>query len=378
MKWPTRPVSELCLFAVDCVNKTAPTVDFETPFKMIRTTNVKGGFINLDDVSYVSEEVFEKWTRRSRPEYGDVVLTREAPVGEVGRCTFSDQGVFLGQRLFHYRPNPEVLDWNFLAYVLQSRSVQGYLRGIGFGATVEHIKVGDAESLRIPCPPIEIQRTIGDILSNYDDLIGNNRRRIQLLEESARLLYREWFVHLRFPGHEHVKLVAGVPQGWQRNPLGEIVVLNYGKALKAENRIEGPYPVYGSSGVVGTHSQALVEGPAIIVGRKGNVGSIYWSSKNCYPIDTVYFIAAHQSNLYLYYALKHMQFVSTDVAVPGLNRDFAYSRPLLTPPESLLNSFLENIGPTHRQIEKLEEMNNKLARARDLLLPRLMSGDITV
>ena len=81
MKWPSRPVSELCTLAVDCVNKTAPTVDYETPFKMIRTTNVKEGFIYLDDVNYVTEEVFEKWTRRSRPQYGDVILTREAPVG---------------------------------------------------------------------------------------------------------------------------------------------------------------------------------------------------------------------------------------------------------------------------------------------------------
>ncbi|KPX43507.1 hypothetical protein [Pseudomonas savastanoi] len=118
MSWPLKPLSELCLLGVDCVNKTAPVVDYPTPYKMIRTTNVKQGFIDVDTVRYVTEETFQSWTRRSQPRFGDVILTREAPVGEVGRCTFDEnQNIFLGQRLFQYRPDPELLDWNYLAYV---------------------------------------------------------------------------------------------------------------------------------------------------------------------------------------------------------------------------------------------------------------------
>jgi type I restriction enzyme S subunit len=345
---------------------------------MIRTTNVKSGFVYLDDVGYVSEETFDRWTRRSKPQYGDVILTREAPVGEVGRFTSNDENIFLGQRLFHYRADPKLLDWNFFAYVLQSHEVQGRLRSMGFGATVEHIKVGDAENLLIPCPPVDVQRHIGSILAAYDDLIENNRRRMALLEDSARLLYREWFVRLRFPGYEHTPVVDGVPQGWERKTLGESIKLNYGKALKAETRIEGEFPVYGSSGIVGTHEKPLVKGPAIILGRKGNVGSVYWSSKSFFPIDTVYFVDADSSSLYLYYALKNMHFISTDVAVPGLNRDFAYSRFLLLPPATLLHAFLDTVVPVHAQLDKLTEMNQKLRAARDLLLPRLMGGEIAV
>ena len=378
MTWPMRRVSELCLLAVDCVNKTAPRLDYETPYKMIRTTNIKSGFVYLDDVGYVSEETFEKWTRRSKPQYGDVILTREAPVGEIGRFTSNDDSVFLGQRLFQYRADPDLLDWNFLAYALQSHEVQGRLRNMGFGATVEHIKVGDAENLLVPCPPIAIQRSIGSTLSSYDDLIENNRRRMALLEESARLLYREWFVRLRFPGYEHTPVVDGVPKGWERKSVGESITLNYGKSLKAEIRVEGDYPVYGSSGIVGTHEKPLVQGPAIVLGRKGNVGSVYWSSKSFYPIDTVYFVAPESSSLYLFYALKNMHFISTDVAVPGLNRDFAYSRLLLHPPVTLLRSFHESVTQIHMQLDKLGQMNEKLRTARDLLLPRLMSGELAV
>ena len=200
---------------------------------------------------------------------------------------------------------------------------------------------------------------IASVLSAYDDLIENNRRRIQLLEQAARLLYKEWFVHLRFPGHEHVKIKDGVPEGWERKPLGEIAPLNYGKSLKTDNRLPGRVPVYGSSGIVGTHNQAMVNGPTIIVGRKGNVGSVYWSSKDCFPIDTV-------------------PFISTDVAVPGLNRDFAHSRQILTPSSSYHRLFENTVGPFHQQIAILRRQNAKLERALDLLLPRLVSGEVVV
>ncbi len=137
-----------------------------------------------------------------------------------------------------------------------------------------------------------------------------NRRRMALLEQAARLLYREWFVHLHFPGHEHVRVVDGVPEGWERKRLGEVAPLKYGKALKEENRIAGTVPVFGSSGIVGTHDKALVQGPGIVVGRKGNAGSVFWSATDFFPIDTVFYIDFDRASLYLYYALLHKTFVS--------------------------------------------------------------------
>lgn len=377
MSWPVRPISELCLHAVDCVNRTAPAVDEETPYKMIRTTNVKGGFVDTTNVRYVSLETYERWTRRLLPERGDVFLTREAPLGDVGRLTSDDQ-VFLGQRLFHYRADPNVLDSGFLAYVLQSPRVQGWIRGAGMGATVEHARVGDFHKIPIPVPSLEVQRKLGAILSTYDDLIENNRRRVALLEETARLLYREWFIHFRFPGHEHVPFTDGLPNGWERRTLGEIAELKYGKALKQENRVEGPFPVYGSSGIVGTHQAALVEGPTIIVGRKGNVGSIFWSPIDFWPIDTVYFIPREQVDFWLYLALPSVGFQNTDAGVPGLNRDFAYSRKVIHPAARLRRLFNEAVEPMFEQRTTLEAYNHKLAQARDLLLPRLMNGEIAV
>ncbi len=198
------------------------------------------------------------------------------------------------------------------------------------------------------------------------------------MEEAARLLYREWFVHFRFPGHEHVKIIDGIPEGWERRNVGDLLDLCYGKALKEEARIEGPFPVYGSSGVVGTHQAALVEGPAIVVGRKGNVGSVYWSPVDFWAIDTVYFVSKEQSDLWLYLALPNVGFQNTDGGVPGLNREFAYSRSVVKPIDRMRRLFNEAVAPMFGQRATLLSYNQKLAQARDLLLPRLMNGEIAV
>lgn len=262
----------------------------------------------------------------------------------------------------------------FVYYWLSSRTMVKYIESQNNGGAVPLLNLGLIRKLPVPLPPLEIQKRIAAILSTYDDLVENNRRRIGLLEDAARQLYKEWFTRLRFPGHEHVKMTDGVPEGWERKTIREVATLNYGKALKDDTRIPGDVPVYGSSGIVGTHNKALVTGPGIILGRKGNVGSVRWSHSDFFPIDTVYFIASDQSDFHLYLTLQHMQFMSTDVAVPGLNRDFAYSRLLLRPSAKIAGRFEEEVAPIFFQIQKLISWNSKLAKARDLLLPRLMNG----
>lgn len=275
-------------------------------------------------------------------------------------------------------PDSEKADARFIKYLFDAVLKLRY-RQFTQGAAQDNLSQAKLLALKFLVPEdVAEQIRIADFIATYDDLIENNNRRIQLLEESARLLYQEWFVHIRFPGHEQVEITDGVPEGWEKKPLKQIAVLNYGKALKAELRVPGPFPVYGSSGEVGSHEKPLVEGPGIIVGRKGNVGSVYWVNTDFYPIDTVYFITAEESSLFLYHALQNVQFINTDVAVPGLNRDMAYSREILVPDDKNYQRFLAEIQPIQEQINKLQDYNNKLVQARDLLLPKLMSGELTV
>jgi type I restriction enzyme S subunit len=369
-------LGDVTILIEDCLHATAPIVD--EGFPLIRTPNIGRGRLDLDTAYRVSQEIYEKWTRRATPKDDDLILAREAIAGNVA-IVKNGERVCLGQRTVLLRPNSKKVDPDFLCYFLLAPRQQSALLAGATGVTAAHVNMSDIRKLPLEgLPDLDIQRRLGSVLAAYDDLIENNLRRIKLLEKSARLLYEEWFVRLRFPGYEHTRVVKGVPEGWERRTLGDEIVLNYGKSLKAEERIDGPFPVYGSSGQVGAHEEPLVKGPGIIVGRKGNVGSVFWSQKDFWPIDTVYFIDATQSSFFLYHNLGRQKFISSHGAVPGLNRDFAYSRTFLIPPNALKREFEFQAKILYAQVFTLLEMNDKLRMARDTLLPKLMSGEIEV
>jgi type I restriction enzyme S subunit len=345
----------------------------------LSATNVTSSGFDFSEGQFISEQKDEE-LRKGRLARQDVVLTTRGTLGNA--ALYGDDvpydHVRINSGMVIMRADPTKLRPAFLYGFLRSPAFKRQVEQLRSGVAQPQLPIRDINKIKLPLPRKEVQERIVAVFAAYDDLIESNRRRMALLEEAARQLYREWFVRLRFPGHEHTPITNGLPEGWERKPLGEFITLNYGKALKADDRVEGGYPVFGSSGIVGTHEKPLVQGPGIIVGRKGNIGSVYWSGKSFYPIDTVYFVEPERSDLYLYYALKHMHFISTDVAVPGLNRDFAYSRFLLIPPKSILREFLETATPFHAQMEILNALNARLRAARNLLLPRLMSGEIAV
>ncbi|NLT68850.1 MAG: restriction endonuclease subunit S [Acidobacteria bacterium] len=360
----------------DSLHKT-PKSYIDEGYPMIRVTDIKRGSVRTDGTMKVDEKTYEEFSKKYKPEVGDIILSR---VGSYGNSAIVTNGepFCLGQNTVCLSPIRSKVSPHYLYCCLNSRFVLAQFDSFITGASQPTISLKNIRTVRIPLPPIKIQRRVSQVISAYDDLIENNRRRIQLLEQAARLLYKEWFVHLRFPGHEHTPIIDGVPEGWEKKPLGAIAPLKYGKALKKDDRVPGPFPVYGSSGIVGSHSKALVPSPAIIVGRKGNVGSVYWSPDDCHPIDTVYYIDSGNCSFFLYYALQQMTFISTDVAVPGLNRDFAHSRSLLVAEQKILRLFEETVSPLHQQMELLKRQNASLTKARDLLLPKLMNGEVAV
>ncbi len=152
-------VEEVCQSIVDCINKTAPKVERPTLFQMIRTTNIRYGRVNLDVVKYVSEETYHAWTRRQVPRHGDVLLTREAPLGEVGML-LTDDLVFLGQRIVSYRADPKVLNNKFLLYAFQSSDIQRQIKKLASGSTVQHMRVPDTKNLEISVPSLLEQTQI--------------------------------------------------------------------------------------------------------------------------------------------------------------------------------------------------------------------------
>ena len=226
------------------------------------------------------------------------------------------------------------------------------------------------------------QERIADILSTYDDLIENNRRRMALLEESARLLYREWFVCLRFPGHEHTRAVDGVPEGWERVPLEEALVLQRGFDLPTQDRQEGTVPIYGSTGILGYHDKAKASAPGVVTGRSGTLGEVQYVAEDYWPLNTALWVKEFRrvTPLFALFLLREMDLKQYNggASVPTLDRKSVHRVEVLIPSTLLLRSFDEFGADVFAQIKNLNTQNEKLRATRDLLLPRLMSGEITV
>lgn len=193
-KWERITVADVCTSIVDCVNKTAPVVEYPTNYKMIRTPNIRSGKVTLDGCRFVEKEVYETWTRRSKPQKGDVLLTREAPLGEVGIIT-TDENIFLGQRIMQYRADKNKIDPYFLLYSFLSPDLQQqFSMHEGSGSVVSHIRVGDCSKFEINLPPLEIQKSIVKTLKCLDDRIEINTKISQTLEQMSQTLFKSWFV----------------------------------------------------------------------------------------------------------------------------------------------------------------------------------------
>lgn len=399
-EWPQVRIAECCDLIVDCVNKTAPVVDYKTPYRMIRTTNVRGGFIDLQDCKFVTEDTFRTWTRRAAVLDGDVILTREAPIGEVGLVR-GNQTIFLGQRLMQYRARRSILDPRFLCYAFLSPQLRHQFGAHeGSGSVVSHIRVGDCSNFRVPVPPLSKQVEIADLLGAIDE------RRLLLhetnatLESIAQALFKSWFIDFDpvrakaegrepegmdadtaalFPSKFEESALGMIPKGWAVARLGEILELAYGKALKSTDRRPGCVPVYGSGGVTGYHDEALVNEPSVIVGRKGTVGALYWEDRPFFPIDTTFYVRPTMAPLtFCFYAMQRLglEHMNTDAAVPGLNRENAYRLHVVRPTGSLLKSFDELMCKFRDGIRANALRGEILAELRDTLLPRLISGKL--
>lgn len=345
----------------------------------LRSQNILPFQLELSSVKYISPE-FHKKLKKSALYPRDVVVVRTGYPGTA--CVIpSSFPVSNCADLVIIRPSSQLNSY-YLAYVFNSAWGRSHVSGNLVGVAQQHFNIGVAKEMVIHLPPFSIQNKIASILSAYDELIENNTRRIAILEEMAQSLYREWFVHFRFPGHEKKSMVESVlgmiPEGWEVKKLGEAIELAYGKALIADRRIKGNIPVYGSGGVVGYHNEGIVKGPGIIVGRKGNVGSVFWSDGDFFPIDTVFFVRSNVSLHYIYYNLQEQHFVNNDAAVPGLNRNQAYLLPFLWPDGTILSIFQELVAPLFRQKLALTQKNTNLCLTRDLVLPKLISGEVDV
>ena len=380
--WKTVRVRELCSDIIDCVNKTAPISDTSTKYKMLRTSDVRNGFINLENLNCVTEETFIKWTRRGKLQVGDVILTREAPLGEVGivRCA---ENYFLGQRLVLFRANPAVCDNRFLLYAFQFHDNKQAIISKGVGATVLHLRVPECERIEIKVPDLQTQKRIGDILSAYDDLIEANKKQIKLLEEAAQRLYKEWFVDLKFPGHEKTKIIDGVPEGWMQLSLEKIAPILTGKKDANFSTEDGQYPFFTCAQTPLNAPSHSFDCDAVILAGNGDFNvKLYRGQFEAYQRTYVLSPENKEMLFLLYHAVNNSMAKLAQGAsgstIKFLTKGMIASILVHVPGKQILGKFNESSEAIQKQIEALKSAVACATEARDRLLPKLMSGEVEV
>ena len=295
------------------------------------------------------------------------------------------------------------LDARYLYYIMCSTEYRHEVLASATGTTVKHTSPDRIKQFRFHLPPLPEQCAIAHNLGTLDDKIELNRRMNETLEAMARALFKSWFVdfdpvrakmegrdtglpmHIAnlFPDQLVDSELGEIPEGWEVKTIGELIELAYGKALKASSRKNGSIPVYGSNGRVGWHDKKLVAGPGIVVGRKGNPGTVTWAYDNFFPIDTTFYVApknASQSLPFLFFALtsQDLPSIAADSAVPGLNRNLVYMNKQLVPSKMIIDKFSHWANAFFERRHHLEEESRTLAALRDALLPKLVSGELRV
>jgi len=381
MKWNLMPIKSVALGIYDGPHATPKESSDGGIFLGIDNLTEKGA-INFTKIRFIAEEDLVKWTKRVTPAEGDLVFSYEATLHRYALIPKGFRGC-LGRRLGLVRVNPKLIDNRFLFYVFLSPYWRGLvISNTQTGATVDRLPLIRFPDFEVPVPPLPTQKRIADILSAYDELIEVNRRSIQLLEESARRIYKEWFVKFKFPDHEKVKIVDGLPVGWKRVCLLDLLELQRGFDLPAQDRLVGNVPIYASTGIIGFHNEAKVNGPGLITGRSGSLGTVMLSRNDFWPLNTTLWVKKFKavSPIYGLFLLQSLNIESYNggVAVPTVNRNNLHKIEVVGPIKSVMEKFDAIIDPIFKAKEQFEKQIQALEEARNRLLPRLMSGRIDV
>ena len=395
-------LSDVCEFIVDCPHSTAP--DEGEGYPLIRTPNVGKGRLDLNGVHRVSESVYKQRIQRGAPRANDLIFAREAPAGNVALVQ-ENQTVCLGQRTVLIRPNVQKVNPQYLVYYLLSPKPQYELLGTANGATVAHVNLPAIRNLKIELPEKSVQDKIGTILVTYDDLIENNQKQIKLLEEAAQRLYKEWFVNLRFPGHENTKIVDGVPEGWQYEKLGDLVKTTSGGT---PSRRKSEYYVNGNirwiktkelndrfifeteehiteDAVKNSSAKALPEGALIVAMYGATIGKIGITAAEmacnqacCAFISFDDMISKEYLYCWLMDNREYLVSQGKGAAQSNLSQEMIRNFSLLCPDKKVIKIFTEIVTTMLENKRVLENKILMLSEARDDLLPKLMSGEVEV
>ena len=409
-EWQKVKLGELC----DFINGGAWSDKEYAPegIPVLKVTNCKNSGFSLSELSYLPYSLEQKYIQ-NKLQRNDVII---ATVGShpnlvnssAGRSVIVNsfvEGFYLNQNAVCIRTkDEEILDQLFWGYYSKYYLFQNYIQMRGKGAANQmRIAISAIKNYQMPLPPINVQRHIASILSHYDSLIENYQKQIKLLEEAAQRLYKEWFIDLRFPGHENTKIVDGLPEGWERKKVGEIGTVITGKTPSTSNKENyggsipfitipdmhtGIYPVssvFLSEKGAESQSKKYIPQGALIVSCIGTAGLVCITKERCQTNQQINSLILDDKEMlhYMYFVFlslkEHLNNIGSNGAtMTNVNKSKFEGIDIVVPSSCIIRDFSQRTTPYFENILSLQSQIRLLTEARDRFLPKLMSGEITV
>jgi len=401
MKWEKKKLCECTEYITDGDHQPAPKADKGVHF--IKIKDIVNNQVSFDAQVYVPQEYYDNLPMERKPQKEDVLYT---VVGSFGIPSYvqTDELFCFERNIALLHPNKDI-EPRFLYYSLKNPAFYKGVEIVANGSAQKLIPLSKLKDLKISVPDKEAQRHIADILSAYDDLIENNQKQIKLLEEAAQRLYKEWFVDLRFPGHENTKIVDGVPEGWQYEKLGDLVKTTSGGT---PSRRKSEYYVNGNirwiktkelndrfifeteehiteDAVKNSSAKVLPEGALIVAMYGATIGKIGITAAEmacnqacCAFISFDDMISKEYLYCWLMDNREYLVSQGKGAAQSNLSQEMIRNFSLLCPDKKVIKNFTEIVTTMLENKRVLENKILMLSKARDDLLPKLMSGEVEV
>ena len=403
-------LNEICTVITDGAHASPKSVDVGYPMGSVKDMTSSG--MNYESCRRISFEDFKKLEHLNcSPQVGDILFSKDgAKAAETVCLHTNEEPLVLLSSVAILRPDLSKVVPKFLElYLRNPKTIKMIRKGFLTGAAIPRIVCADIKRIRVDIPPLAEQNIVVNRLEIFDNLIENNQRRIEILEEMARLLYQEWFVHFRFPGHENVKMVDSelgpIPEGWEVKKLADIATTQYGYTESANQEMVGPRYLRGKDinkksfinwsdvPFCPISDQELakfrVKVGDIFVIRMADPGKVGICEVEVDAVFASYLVRIRPATkdllpYYLFYVLSDKSYfswvagASTGSTRKSVSAKVMCEYSLAVPPERVQTKFVERVLPLRKLLNNLIKQNNVLREARDLLLPRLISGQLDV
>ena len=380
-EWKKIKIKDVLSMVVDNRGKTPPTQKNGYKLLEVNAISPTSKFPQYQLVrKFVSQDVYDSKFRKGHPNIGDILVPTVGTLGAVSYVNEPD--CCIAQNVVALRTNSKICNRDFLYYILCDKNTRMRLLNLDIGGVQPSIKVPHLLNLDIFIPSLSEQNKISELLSCLDDKIELNNKINANLQQQAQAIFRSWFVDFEpFQNGEFVESELGpIPKGWRVGCLSELVAVKYGKDHK--KLADGPYPVYGSGGIMRYVERPIYTKESVLIPRKGTLNNVIYLNEPFWSVDTMFYTEMKMENVakYVYHFVsgKDLASMNSGSAVPSMTTDILNSMKLVIPTAEWLEKFEQILLPLYSQMFQNAAQSKTLAQLRDTLLPKLMNGEIEV